>query len=345
MLQSQRLTTLSHCLLTDRDYCGARQRRAIYTREKHGGGMVEDSTEHNALSRRGAEGAETEARAMLEAFASVGATRFDVTWTNSAGDKQRFRGGRSLADLARTLPAMLDAATAQQHNVIVRPHGPGVSFIQLDDLAADKLGRLAPAVFLIIETSPGNFQAWLALAGDEDKELARRVRRGTGADATASGATRIAGSYNFKTKYAPAFPRVAIREARAGHMTTAAELDELGVAAAPEVFAPLPGGRPALAKPRAGGRWPSYALCLDGAPLNSEGTGPDTSRADFVWCMTAITWGRSIDETAERLIEESAKAKANGTGYADLTARNAALAVERRRRTPRSWRGEEHGRG
>jgi hypothetical protein len=29
-----------------------------------------------------------------------------------------------------------------------------------------------------------------------------------------------------------------------------------------------------------------------------------------------------------------AKAKANGTGYADLTARNAALAVERRRRKP-----------
>ena len=57
-------------------------------------------------------------------------------------------------------------------------------------------------------------------------------------------------------------------------------------------------------------------MCLDGAPLNSEGTGPDTSRADFVWCMTAITWGRSVDQTAERLLEESAKAKTNGTGYA-----------------------------
>jgi hypothetical protein len=308
--------------------------------------MVEDSasTGHSDQADLSPEAlAKGEARAMLEAFASVGATRFDVTWTNSAGDKQRFRGGRSLADLTRTLPAMLDAATAAQHNVIVRPHGPGVSFIQLDDLAADKLARLAPGVFLILETSPGNFQAWLALAGDEDKEFARRVRRGTGADATASGATRIAGSYNFKDKYAPAFPRVAIREARAGHMTTAAELKRLGLAAAPEVFAPLPAKT--RARLRSGGRWPSYALCLDGAPLNSEGTGPDTSRADFVWCMTAITWGRSIDETAERLMEESAKAKANGTGYADLTARNAALAVERRRRTPRAWRGEEHGRG
>jgi hypothetical protein len=51
------------------------------------------------------------------------------------------------ADLARTLPVMLDAATAEQRNVIVRPHGPGVIFLQLDDLAADKLPALRPATY------------------------------------------------------------------------------------------------------------------------------------------------------------------------------------------------------
>jgi hypothetical protein len=70
---------------------------------------------------------------------------------------------------------------------------------------------------------------------------------------------------------------------------------------------------------------------VDGAPPNSEETGPDISRADFVFCMTVITWGWDIADTAERLMEESAKAQANGKGYAELTARNAALAVERRR--------------
>jgi hypothetical protein len=30
----------------------------------------------------------TEAQAMLDAFTSVGATRFDVTWTTSAGDNE-----------------------------------------------------------------------------------------------------------------------------------------------------------------------------------------------------------------------------------------------------------------
>jgi hypothetical protein len=54
--------------------------------------------------------------------------------------------------------------------------------------------------------------------------------------------------------------------------------------------------------------------------------------------MTAITWGWSVDETKARLMEESAKAQANGERYADLTARNAALAVERRRDQPRRHR-------
>jgi hypothetical protein len=85
---------------------------------------------------------------MLDTFASVGATRFDVTRTTRAGDKEWFRRSVSLAELARTLPAMLDHATAEPRNVIVRPYGPGVTFIQLDDLNADNLARLAPAVFL-----------------------------------------------------------------------------------------------------------------------------------------------------------------------------------------------------
>jgi hypothetical protein len=276
--------------------------------------------------------AHSEARKMLDTFASVGATRFDVTRTNAAGDKVSFERGVARSDLARALPAMLDHAIVRHLNVIVRPAGFGVSFLQLDDLGADQLTRLAPAVFLILETSPGNFQAWLAMPGREDKEFARRVRRGTGADATASGATRVAGSVNFKDKYAPNFPQVAIREARAGHLTSAAELDLLGLVAAPEELPPLPPAR--IRMPSSNRTWPSYTHALDGAPLDSEGQGPDRSRADFVWCMTASTWGFGVDEIAERLIEESSKARANGKSYAVTTARNAALAVDRRRKTP-----------
>ena len=51
--------------------------------------------------------------------------------------------------------------------------------------------------------------------------------------------------------------------------------------------------------------------------------------------MTAISWGWTVDETKDRLMEESAKAQENGERYADLTARNAAAAVERRRQQPK----------
>ena len=45
------------------------------------------------------------AQAMLDVFASVGATHFDVTWTTRAGDKELFRRnvqpGRTRAHPAR----------------------------------------------------------------------------------------------------------------------------------------------------------------------------------------------------------------------------------------------------
>jgi hypothetical protein len=47
----------------------------------------------------------------------------------------------------------------------------------------------------------------------EDEDFARRLREGTGADTTTSGATRVAGSINSKEEYAPQFPRVAIHTA------------------------------------------------------------------------------------------------------------------------------------
>src|SRR5271166_3225513 len=91
-----------------------------------------------------------EAQAMLETFASVGAVRFNVTWTTRAGEKRWFKRSVGMADLANRLPAMLDTTTRQEINVIVRPYGPGVTFIQLDDINADNLARVAPAVFLTL---------------------------------------------------------------------------------------------------------------------------------------------------------------------------------------------------
>jgi hypothetical protein len=48
--------------------------------------------------------------------------------------------------------------------------------------------------------------------------------------------------------------------------------------------------------------------------------------------MTAISWGHGIEAAAERLMEESTKARENGERYAQMTAENAAAARRERSR-------------
>ena len=264
---------------------------------------------------------------MLDAFASVGAERFDLTFTDAAGEKVGFRGNRPLDQLRPAMPEILQEAAERQHNVIVRPRSTGATLIQLDDLGEDAAARLRPVSFLVLRTSPGNYQAWVAVA-DADADFARRLRKGAGADLTASGATRVSGSLNFKEKYAPAFPRVETVHASPGLVVTRAELEALGVVAPPEKAAPA-AIRLSRRRPDARG-WPSYQRCVENAPPARGGGRPDISRADFTFCLLAIDWGWSVEETAARLMQESGKAQENGEAYALRTARNAAAAIERR---------------
>jgi hypothetical protein len=47
--------------------------------------------------------------------------------------------------------------------------------------------------------------------------------------------------------------------------------------------------------------------------------------------LLAIDWGWGVEETADRLMQESGKARENGQAYAQRTTRNAAAAVGRQR--------------
>jgi hypothetical protein len=268
---------------------------------------------------------------MLSAFASLGIERFDLTLTDAAGAKVAFRGGRPLGELRASLPQILKDAARQLHNVIVRPKSSGPVLIQLDDLGEQAAERLRPVSFLTLRTSPGNHQCWVAVAEQSDADFARRLRKGTGADLTASGATRVSGSLTIKEKYAPTFPVVQTVHANLGLVVTRAELEALGVVAPPEKTESLP--PPARVSPRRHGSkgWPSYQRCVQGAPPARGGGRPDISRADFTFALLALDWGWGIEETAERLMQESSKAKENGETYALRTARNAAAVLERRR--------------
>src|ERR1017187_317492 len=129
------------------------------------------------------------------------------------------------------------------------------------------------------------------------KDFARRLRKGAGADPTASGATRVAGTANFKRKYEPDFPTVEIADAQPGRKVRAAELEALGLVAAPEPVRPMPRRETGRA-----GKWPSYQYCIDRAPKAHGGDHPDVSRADFTWALTALDWGWSVEDVASRLM-------------------------------------------
>ena len=121
---------------------------------------------------------------------------------------------------------------------------------------------------------------------------------------------------------------------------TKGQLEAMGLVAAPEleITAPAftsrtPQGRTGQQSATRAKVWPDYARSLAGAPPRRDGSGPDQSMADFSWCMTAIDWGWSIEDTAKKLPEVSEKAaervRLKDLGYPLITAQNAAVAVER----------------
>ncbi len=218
---------------------------------------------------------------MLYVFASVAAERFDLTHVNIDGEKKGFRRQQSVGQLKNSMPYLFDSAGKRQNSIIIRPHGTRAQLIQLDDLDEAALKRVGEAAFLTIATSPGNHQAWVAIERQDiacraaaqhtsnsvrdDKDFARRLRKGCSADIAASGATRISGTINYKRKYEPDFPTVRIVEATPGRIVTREQLEQLDLVVAPE---PVKKPSPARVsnRTRARGVWPSYERCLQMAP-------------------------------------------------------------------------------
>lgn len=271
---------------------------------------------------------------MLELFASVGADHFDIIHTNEAGEKRGFRPAQSLEEAKGSMPFLIPNGDMRHNNVIIRPRSSsGITLIQLDDITDANLARITGNGVLALETSPGGRQAWVAVK-DAPTGFAARLKQGLAADMEASGATRIAGSTNFKPKYAPTYPIVQILTAQPGLIVMPETLTALGVVAPakpqPPPLLPFAASDPS---PRTS-KFPSYQKCLDGAPIGTSGN-PKRTSADFTWCKIALSWGHSIEATAERLMQESTKAQENGEAYALRTAKHAEYAAQERNAKPR----------
>jgi hypothetical protein len=172
-------------------------------------------------------------------------------------------------------------------NLMIRPTGPNVRFVQLDDLSPERLDRVRPAAFIIHATSPGNHQAWIAVSGLPDgkeafKVFMRRVRKAVGGnDKSASGSTRLAGTENFKRKYVPDFPVVSIVETHPGRVVTTGQLETLGLVAPPEpVKVASVISLPSSRRQRLGGerRLPDYQRSLKELHCRRSMAGPTEAR-------------------------------------------------------------------
>ena len=269
---------------------------------------------------------------MLETFATVGAHSFDLTLTTRAGEKVRFQRAVALEPLRCTFTVLFDSALRREQNVIVRPRSSTVRFIQLDDLSSAMIQHVRKVAFLGLETSPGNHQAWVASLNNE-ADFSHRLRTRTGADLCASGAARVAGSLNFKEKYAPKYPSVSILYADSSRAPISeAEFVQLGLLSDLTLKAnrQCGGYQPPLCAQSRPKAWPSYQRCLEGATRTRDGKRLDISRVDFTWCVIAADWGWNAQEVATRLMQESPKAQEMGDRYALLTAERASAVVTSR---------------
>ena len=128
----------------------------------------------------------------------------------------------------------------------------------------------------------------------------------------------------------PISPTSRSRILRPGLIATPEQLARLGLVA--PARNPAPGRLEFLPLRPAAGNGRATSAASRERRSNHGNTGPDISRADFTWCLTArLDWGWDIEEVAARLMELSSKARENGEQYALLTAQNAAAAVPRRR--------------
>lgn len=271
-----------------------------------------------------------QADAMISAFESVGAASFDLTLKDEQGKKVDFQraitGNRLKSDLAELLQRCEEAHI----NVIVRPRLSGADrLVQLDDIESSALERVKDLSLFIIETSPSNYQVWVAVENANDL-ICRQLKRALGADDSASGATRIAGSINFKPEYSPDYPTVKIIQINPSRVVGAGDLARSGLLAdIPARHAPIP---QVPRRSRVARSFPSYKRSLKDAPLKSvsKGGGPDRSWADFNFCLLALDRGHTTEAVAERLMVESERAREKGYQYALTTAQRAADVVASR---------------
>ena len=254
-----------------------------------------------------------EARAALDAFLSVELHPDQVLFLDDASDEAHSE--KVTPDkVVRNLDSWLSVASDRGQSFIVRVRGP---FVQIDDCDERSREFLEPLAFATIETSPGSFQAWLAIDGAKDiQNVRRRILRGLAGhglqgNGGSHGALRWPGSFNFKpNRRGPAgSPVVRLVSVQPGVTVSLDELAGFGLLPALPVSEIV-----TTATHFKGRRWPDYQRCLSDMAARHADKDSIRSEADAQFVALSLDRGFSESEIAGKLLEISGKAQERGQG-------------------------------
>lgn len=197
---------------------------------------------------------EEEARTMIEACESVGATMFKAAFTSIyplkglaaelPPDERSYPRKKhetaTATELKAQIPEFIRRNREQQHNVAVRVWGP---WFQADDCSPEFYEQLKPYCFAAVRTSPKSYNVLLAFSSSfvgsdgkrndalvavRDRFFAKCRELGETANGGAYGSVRMPGTLNVKEKYLGDFPYIELAYTSMGRRTTPEELDAAG---------------------------------------------------------------------------------------------------------------------
>jgi len=236
------------------------------------------------------------------------------------------------ATLLRSVP-WLRYQNSQGRNIYIRPNGEH-QLSMVDDLTADAVKRMRHEGFgptLVVETSHGNFQAWLNHGQLLPQRLstiaARTLATKFGGDKGAADWRhfgRLAGFTNRKAKYQSqdgVYPFVRIIDARSAHVyASAGEF----VANVRKAASSLESPTRAAASTHKEGR----LLTIDDFRSNPSYNG-DGNRIDLAYSVYALAHGVSEAEIGDAINSRDLSKKGSLTRQADYTGRTIAKATRR----------------
>jgi hypothetical protein len=270
----------------------------------------------------------------LEAFKSVGTESFFSMYKCEATGKLISEFTKSAERFENELHTYFIKSECEKVSFCVRPEIDHV--IQLDDLTEADVNLFKPFSFLSVETSPGNYQSWIALDAasaarryEIRQQLLCKLAGLGGVDKSASGSLRFPGFRNFKNKHKDAgFPRVKVTAVALGNRVSESTLAAADLLLPPPVLHPpvYEGSSKFNRSSKSPTVFPSWERACTSLKLDG---GADQSVADFRWCMIAFDWGWSEHAVMAELRRVSPKAAKAPRGYVERTVRRAAQRVNR----------------